>query len=309
MTLGRIDTHTHVVPPLYLEWLRSHPQHPSPLIEWSKESALDFFGRVGIETGILSVSTPGIRLGAEDADQAAAVARGVNEFCAELVRDDPQHFGFFATLVLPDLEAALEEAEYAFDQLHADGVCLLTNAEGTYLGAPEWDPLMELLNERSAVVFVHPTALPTRPVPGITPGVIDFLADSTRAAANLVKHDCLDRFSNLKVLLSHGGGYLPYAASRMAAGISMDAEPEVTMKKLKAFYLDTALTGGPYALPSLCAFCESDHLTFGSDWPYEARANQSIEFTRRLDAYPMPDDQRHALNRGNAERLFPRLAG
>ncbi|MEU3294377.1 amidohydrolase family protein [Streptomyces longwoodensis] len=305
---GRIDTHTHVVPPEYLAWLKENPDYPGSLVDWNVESTLAAMEAKGIATAILSVSSPSVRWGpGDDPARVRRLARTVNEFCGEVVRKDPEHFGFFATLALPDLDASLEEAEYALDELGADGVVLLGNVDGTYVGSPRWDPLMELLDERETVLFIHPTALPGPRVDGITSGVVDFLADSTRAAVNLVKHDCPRRYPRLRVLLSHGGGYVPYAATRIASMISRETDEADTIAQLKTFYFDTALTGGPYALPSLLAFADPGHITFGSDWPYEFRPDQSRQFTERLDAFELTDEQRHAISRGNAEKLFPRL--
>ncbi|MEV5517742.1 amidohydrolase family protein [Streptomyces flaveolus] len=77
----------------------------------------------------------------------------------------PDRFGFFATLTLPDVEGAVAEAGHALDELGADGVVLLANSKGVYLGDSAFDPLMDALNRRSAVVFVHPSALPADPAP------------------------------------------------------------------------------------------------------------------------------------------------
>jgi 6-methylsalicylate decarboxylase len=305
----RIDTHTHVVPPEYLGWLKANPDYPGSRVDWNVESTLAAMDAKGIATAVLSVSSPGVRWGPGDNPaQVRRLARTVNEFCAEVVRQDPGRFGFFATLALPDLGSSLEEARYALDELGADGIVLLGNVDGTYVGSPQWDPLMQLLDERETVLFIHPTALPGPRVEGITSGVVDFLADSTRAAVNLVKHDCPRRYPRLRVLLSHGGGYVPYAATRIASMISRDADEAEVIDQLRTFYFDTALTGGPYALPSLLAFAEPGHITFGSDWPYEFRPDQSRQFTERLDSFAMTGEQRQAIDCGNAERLFPRLA-
>ncbi len=309
MVQRRIDTHTHVVPPTYGDWLRSQTSYRGPVPHWSREAALESFAQKGIDTGVLSVSNPGIRLGPDgDMNVSRTMARTVNEFSGDVVRSDPRRFGFFASLVLPDVNASIDEATYAFDDLHADGVVLLSNTDGVYLGAPQWDPLLEFLNDRRAVVFVHPAFLPAQPVPEIPPGAIDFLADTTRAAVNLVKHDCLTRFPDVRVVLAHGGGYVPYAAMRIASMIAADADQTAVLSQLRRFWFDTALTGGPYALPSLLAFADPERLTFGSDWPYEFRPAQSTQFTERLDAFPMAEAQRRAINRDNAESLFPRLA-
>ena len=305
---GRIDTHTHVVPPAFRQWLQQHPAYHGPYVEWSTDAILEHFERNGVATAIVSVSTPGARIAADDdLEETRRIARLVNEFSADLVRDDPAHFGFFATLTLPDVDAAISEAEYAFDTLAADGVVVMTNSDGTYAGAPEWDPLLEYLDQRHAVVYLHPSGPPGPGVPGVTPGVCDFLADTVRAAVNLVRNGCLHRYPNAKFLLSHGGGYLPYAALRIARMALPTVAHDEALAQLQRFSFDTALTSGPFALPALLAFADATHVTYGSDWPYASIAD-AVAFTDRLDAYPLTQDQRHAINRGNAELLFPRLA-
>ncbi|BBH46099.1 amidohydrolase [Pseudomonas sp. KU43P] len=265
---------------------------------------MDLMDTNGIATGILSVSTPGVHLG-NDAE-ARVKAKEVNEFCAEVVDKHPGRFGFFATLTLPDVAGAIEQAEYALTTLKADGVVLLASVRGTYLGAPEWDPLMKTLNRHHATVFVHPSELAGEPVDGIPPYAADFLLDTTRAALNLAKRGCLERYPDLKIILSHAGGFVPYAAERMARVCSEDGSTEGGIQRLRKFYFDTALSGSPYALPALLAFAKPENITFGSDWPYANKARSS-HFTGLLDAYGFTEEQRLAVNRDNALRLFPRL--
>ena len=92
--------------------------------------------------------------------EARLRAREVNEYSAEVVAARPERFGFFATLTLPDVEGALAEARYALDTLLADGIVLLANNDGRYLGDPGFEPLLEFLHHRRAVVFIHPGELP-----------------------------------------------------------------------------------------------------------------------------------------------------
>src|SRR5205085_9108680 len=125
---------------------------------------------------------------------------------------------FFATLTLPDVDGALAAADHALGELGADGVILEANSRGTYLGDPAFDPLMAELDRRAAVVFVHPAELPGPAVPGIPPYAADFLLDTVRAATNLVLHGVPRRFPNLRFILAHAGGFLPYADRRGADG-------------------------------------------------------------------------------------------
>ncbi|EIP84754.1 hypothetical protein A33K_18609 [Burkholderia humptydooensis MSMB43] len=142
---------------------------------------------------------------------------------------------------------------------------------------------------------------------GIPPYVADFLLDTTRAAINIAKAGWLERFPDVKFVLSHAGGFVPYAAQRIARVVSPDNSNEGGLARLRRFYFDTALSSSPYALPALLAFADPSRITFGSDWPY-ANKDRSVDFTRMLEAFPLTDAQRQAIYRGNAERLFPRLA-
>lgn len=304
----RIDTHQHIVPPHYAAWLAKHGLNAGgrSIPEWSADSALELMENARIATAILSVSTPGTHLG--DNVEAREMARSVNEFTAEIVRRRPSRFGFFATLTLPDVEGAIAEATHALDHLGADGVVLLANVGGVYLGDPAWDPLLAELNRRSAVVFVHPSSLPASPVPGIAPFVADFLLDTSRAAINLARMRTFERFPNLKIILSHAGGFVPFAAERMARACSDSGENLAEgIARLRQFYFDVALSSSPYALPAVLAFADPERITYGSDWPF-APAERSLHFARLLEEYPLTEEQRLAIDRGNAEKLFPQRA-
>lgn len=305
----RIDTHTHIVPPFYADWLAEQGIAAGglPIPNWSADAHLALMDRHRIETAIVSVSTPGVNLG--DTGEARAMARQVNEYAAEVVATHGERFGFFATLTLPDVEGSLEEAAYALDDLHADGIVLLANVGGVYLGDPGFDLLFDELNRRRATVFVHPSTLAgVAPTAGLPPFVADFLLDTTRAAIRLARSGTLDRCPDLKIILSHGGGFVPYAAARFAGAASPKREDADGIRQLQRFYFDTALTSSPYALPSLLAFAQPRHITFGSDWPY-APEPRAAQFIAMLEQYELDDDQRASLDRGAAEALFPRLRG
>jgi predicted TIM-barrel fold metal-dependent hydrolase len=154
---ARIDVHQHIVPPSWTQALDVTGANPGgwAVPTWSRQSAIMMMDEQGIATGILSVPSPGVHFG----DNAAArdLARAVNEYGAEAVKDRPDRFGQFASVPLPDVDAALAEAAYALDTLGSDGVVLMTNAGGRYLGDPEFESLWAELDRRAATVFIHPT--------------------------------------------------------------------------------------------------------------------------------------------------------
>jgi 6-methylsalicylate decarboxylase len=308
MTTRRIDTHFHVLPPDYSAWLRSRSVEAGGLAlpEWSSDGALETMDRFGIETAILSVSTPGVHLG-DDAD-ARRWARAVNEYAADVVRGAPDRFGFFATLCLPDLEGSLEELAHALDHLGADGVVLLANSRGVYLGDRVLDPLFDELDRRRALVFVHPSHLHgVEPLRGLPPFAADFLLDTTRAAIRLAGSGTLERCPNLSIILSHAGGFVPYAAHRFAAMASPRRDPADGIAQLQKFYFDTALSGSPTVFPSLLVFAAPGHVLFGCDWPYAPDATVAY-FTGMYEEHIPEGLARASIDRAAAESLLPRFA-
>jgi predicted TIM-barrel fold metal-dependent hydrolase len=310
----RIDVHQHVVPPFYAQALASHGGDPSGSVtpDWSPERALDFMDSQQIATGILSVSTPSVVGWAQS--ERRQMARRINEYTADLVAGQPGRFGSFATLPLPDVGGAVEELGHALDTLHADGVVLMASYAGKYLGDPAFEPLWAELDRRHAVVFEHPGDTPGQPplppAAGVAPPMIDFPFETTRTGVQLVLNGVLDRYPQVRVILSHAGGFLPYASLRfaeLARVFQHDApSPDAILASFRSFYFDTALSAGP-TLPTLKAFAGPGHILFGTDSPYDHGV--SAAFTAALDAdNSLTADDQAAISHRNAQALFPRLA-
>lgn len=307
----RIDTHHHAIPPFYRDLLRQKGLDEAggrEVPQWSPEGSLRTMRELDVDTAILSVSTPGTAF-LPSATDAAALAHDLNDYLAELVTAQPDRFGFFATIPMPHLGESVDEVARSLDRLGADGVVLLANAAGTYLGQPRQDELFAALEARSAVVFIHPGELPGPIVDGVPPFAADFLLDTTRAAYLLVRNGIRRRYPNIKFILSHAGGFVPYAAHRMALAIMADTGRSLadTLDDFAGFYFDTALSSSAAALPSLLAFAKPGHVTFGSDWPFAPLAAAKL-FAAGLETHAGLDGRtRGAIERGNALALFPRL--
>jgi 6-methylsalicylate decarboxylase len=308
--MDRIDVHQHLIPSAYRKLLdeRALSAGGWPTPDWDPQSAIEMMDRRSIATGVLSLSAPGVHLG--DDAEGRALARSVNEFGAELVKDRPDRFGQFAAVPLPDVDGAVAEAVYALDELHADGVILLSNAHGRYLGDKDFEPLWAELDARSAVVFIHPTAPQLPMLEGLPSPLLDYPFDTSRTALHMVANGVMSRHTQVKVILSHAGGFLPYAAVRFAGASQFvpGTTSEGMLADLRRFYFDTALSSTPYALPSLLAFAAPGHVLYGSDSPFAAEP-WGVQFDAGLDRYPgWQAGQLQAVNRGSAEALFPRLA-
>ena len=156
-----IDTHLHFYPPEYQKlWLdyedaRKQPHFPGQ-VAWTRSKVVEDMDRNGIRAGILSLaSTPGVWFDVGPAE-AGRLARACNEYAAEMMRDHPGRFGLFATLSMLEVDATLKEIEYAYDTLKADGIGLQSSYGDKWLGNPAYTPVLEELNRRNAVVYVHP---------------------------------------------------------------------------------------------------------------------------------------------------------
>ncbi|WP_396926902.1 amidohydrolase family protein [Mycolicibacterium sp.] len=309
--MTRIDTHAHAVPAVYRAALKRAGVGEAggrELPDWRPELALAAMAELDVSTAILSVSAPGTSFLPAPAD-AAALARDVNDYTASVVTANPDRFGFFATLPMPHVGQSAGEAARALDDLRADGVVLLANNAGVYLGEDGQDNLFAVLDQRSATVFIHPAELPGPTVPGVLPWATDFLLDTTRAAYLLVRNGIRRRYPNITFILSHAGGFVPYAAHRMAMAIMSDTGRSIadSLDDFSSFYFDTALSSSAAALPALLAFAQPGHVTFGSDFPF-APVVASTMFAAGLETYPGLDRaSRAAIDRENALRLFPRL--
>ena len=310
---GRIDVHAHHLPPSYRDALlqSGHAQPDGfPLLpEWSAEEHVAAMDRLGISTSLLSISSPGVHI--SDESLTPELTREVNESGRRAVVDHPGRFGLLASLPLPDVDAAMAELSHCCDRLDVDGFALLTNVGGTYLGDPEWEPVLDELDRRHARVFIHPTSPPCwkhtslgRPRP-----MLEFLFDTTRAVVNLVMNGTIARHQNVAWIVPHAGAVIPLVADRVAAfAAALGSDPAAdVLRDLGGLHFDVAGYPLPRQLDALLTLTTADRLHYGSDYPFtpEPVADRAAE---RLSAAGDPPGSLLESLRANTERLFPTLS-
>ena len=336
-TAPYIDLHHHLLTPGLVAALAEQGVHtvggePSP--SWSPEISLAVMNRTNIKRAILSCPIP---LHFLDSRAAAAMARGLNDYAADCVRRWPDRFGYFASLPLPDVSGAIDEAVRALDRSGAAGVLMLSNHAGIYQGDAALDPLYVELDRRRAVVFVHPTVFtgadypvqPTAgsPIPGMQPSQLEFGFDATRAVANLLINDVPNRFPAIRFVFTHSGSCVPSVAHRlinrkpMVAAYTayvrehgtpppvgelldqLEAAEHAARQQIASLYFDTALSTAAPVLDPLTSLVPTSHILLGTDFPFGQEIG--LRYTLRgIQRYPgFTDDDRAAILEHNANAL------
>ena len=311
--MSQIDLHSHAITQGYLDYIKANGAELDegfPIPGWDVEKHIAFMDKAGIQTSVLTMPAPQPFFG--DAEASAKMCRKYNEECAALKARYPGRFMFCAALPLPDVPHALEEARYALEVLGADGIKLATNSYGQYLGDPALDTLMAYLDAQNAVIILHPhkpSAVNAQLIADVPLASYEYLAETSRAVLNMVAHNVLVRYPNLKVVVPHCGSFLPNALPRFRSllpvmvkqGIMKPVDIDANLSRL---YYDLAGAPTDDVLDALLTITTPDHILYGSDYPYVAESvlisgKQALE--ERLASHGLnPQD----IITDNARRLY-----
>lgn len=290
---------------------------------WTLDKDKEFAEKENIAFTFLSITAPGA--GILSLEQQPRFCRAANEYAAQIRAANPKQYGFFANI--PSLlgpKAACEEIKYSLETLQADGVVLYTRyGKGNhYLGHSDFRAIWDLLDAYKAVVFVHPTHPVDTPLinSSMPQPMIDYPHETTRAAVDLISSGTIQTHKNVKIILSHAGGTLPYLALRPAAmlpylpktgDLGSRTKIDITeafMEDARSFYFDTALSAAPLTLNLLKRFAKPGHVLFGSDYPYAPTPAIQL-MNGLLDEYEKRNREFvQSISMGAALNLFPRLA-
>lgn len=289
-----IDIHHHAI-------FQNHKANLN-LPTWSIESDQEAMERMGISGALLSIPISG----------SADVIRKINCSLVDLCHFNPSKYGMLALLPMAEIDAALEEIDFAINQLNADGFILPTNYRGIYLGSESLVPLLSELNRTNAVVLIHPTQPAGDNLPTFNRdlSVYEYPLETTRSVMDLIYKNRLTQFPNIKWIVSHAGGTIPYLAYRLSIanewkGITQSSA-EIT-NSLESLYFDLALSTSPAVFSSLKHLVSSDHILFGTDFPlrFEQYVSRSIAEVKNYKEFT--DLDKSFIFSGTAKSLFTRF--
>ena len=322
-----IDFHNHFYPPEYLAALGSegstlritHDEQGNPVVHYPgdynvmvpghrdiayRQSVLD---TEGVDTQVITLTTPGTHV--DPPAVAARLAAITNDAFARIKAERKGRFVPLATLPLCDPAASARELSRSLDELVLPGAMLFSNVNGTGLDDKRFWPIYEVADERQCVLMIHPTyplgveameEYMLMPLNG-------FLFDTTLAASKLVFSGVVKRFPNIKWVLGHLGGTIPYLAERLDRGwrafascrANIDEPPTAYLKR--HFWYDTVnFAQGPLKLA--IEFAGVDRILAGSDYPHMIGSIPLMH--ESISQLPISQADKTAILGGNAAKLL-----
>jgi predicted TIM-barrel fold metal-dependent hydrolase len=292
---------------------------PGPLrLGWTPATSLEAMEQAGIDTAMLSCNLPFGDDPVAARDDVLRVTREMNDYGARQVSDYSGRFGLLAALPLPHVDASLREIEYVFDTLKADGLGILTNYGGRWLGDAAFQPVFDELNRRRAVVYVHPITAPCCHdlLPDTGSHNLEWNTDTSRAIWNMINDgqfgpsrvSAATRCPNVTFIWSHAGGTLLgliqrfLGAASSADGLAQTPEPNSRLYHLRRFCYDTAVSANPIQMTALKSLVGGSQILFGSDFPFVS----PLDTIQGLQRSGLSADELRGIEGENALRIFPK---
>lgn len=273
----------------------------------SLEERLADMDRTGIDMQAISIAPYQMYYWSEPAI-GFEVARLINNDLAEAVASHPDRLVGLGTVPLQDTDAAIAELERCVQELSFRGLELATNVNGEDLSISRLEPFWARVEELGVFVFLHSTGFshPARLTDHYFINIIGHPIEATLAAAHLIFDGVIERHPDLKIVLAHGGGYLPAYAGRMdhayrARRDVAAALPRPPTTYLRQFFFDT-MVFEPDQLGFLIAKYGADRMLLGTDYPYDMGESDPLGLIGRVPGLGKVDTA--AIAGGNAARLL-----
>jgi len=321
-----IDVHNHFYPPEYLAALESGDSAVKVTIDAEGNPCIHYPGdynvavrghrdiayrqsvleKEGVDTQVVTLTTPGTHV--ETPATAARLARLVNDAFARVIAERSPRFAALATLPLNDVQASVAELKRAMTDLHLPGAMVFSNVNGVALADKRYEPLWAEANRLEAIIHIHPTdpvGVEAMTDYWLMP-LVGFLADTTLAAAKLVFAGVPERYPNIKWVLGHLGGAIPYLAERLDRGWEAfpDCRADIQRRPteyLRHFYYD-GVNFDPTAVRLAVDFAGADHVLAASDYPHQIGSIAKMKSS--LAELRVSEDERKKIMGENARKLY-----
>ena len=315
-----IDIHAHISPEGYVRALERgedwygiaaganwfHESIPRTL--WSPEQRLVTMDSLGVDVHVLSTNAI-LYLYDQDAATVAAMDRECNDYVSQLTKDHPDRFAGLANLPMQDVAAAATELERSMTQLGLKGAMIDDSVNGKTYDEPEFYPLWEVAEQTGAMILIHQgmqTVVGDRSTRYHLPNTIGNLVERAITYSSFVFGGVMDKYPNLRICLSHGGGYTCFGAGRMDRGWQVRSEARVNINKPPSTYLNRfwydCLTHSEPALRMLIDSVGIEKVLFGTDWPFDMQIDWPVSWVLGLES--LTQEEKEAILYKNVEQLL-----
>jgi len=313
----KIDFHSHYYPPAYIKALESRTEYPTVRSDEKgvkrfiydekrftvlNDSFYDIKQRIismdkgGVDMAVLTLSNPFV----------LSLYKLVNDEMSLIMKEFPERFACFAVLPYNDIAESVEELDRAVKDLGLKGLMLPTSIDGEYVDSPKFLPIFKKAEKLGIPVLMHPVMNQNESMKKfMLETTVGFPLETTLTAAKLILEGVLDKLPNLKIVLSHAGGALPYLIGRIdQAYESFDLKsnaPKTPSKYLDQIYIDTICFRND-TLAFASQVMGSDHLVFGTDEPFAWRSLP--DFVDFINKSPLTPQEKGKIFNKNAERIL-----
>ena len=281
-------------------------QDPFPREMWDTEKRLRDMDANAVDLQVLAPTVFTFFYQHEPALGLACAALQNEAIAAEVARH-PGRFLGIGGVPLQAPELAAQELDRAMTRLGLRGAMIGTHVRGRNLDDPALAPFWAAAEKLGAFIFIHPHggAGAERLGSYYLKNLVGLPFETTIAGASLVFGGVLERHPDLKICLSHGGGFLPYQAGRFRHGFEVRPEAKVNLAgspeaSIARLYYDTILHAKP-TLEFLIAAAGADHVLLGSDYPFDMG---NLDCVARVEALAIPPADRDLILGGYADRLL-----
>lgn len=243
-----------------------------------------------------------------DTEMGSKISRVVNEELAEQTAKFNGRFSPLGTVPMQDTEAAIKELKYCVEELGMKGLEIGSHVVGEEISSPRLDPFWAEVERLGAVIVIHTDGHThkDRLQDHNFVNILGHAFEATLATGHLIFNGVMERYPNLKIVVVHGGGYLPAYAGRIdhawrAREDVREGVPKPPGEYLKRFFFDTMVFEQDQ-LDFLIKKYGADHILLGTDYPYDMGDDDPLGTIGKVEG--LSQDQINLITGGNAARLL-----